>query len=765
MKRFLHYVRLSTVVVAILLVVFLQHSMVKVSQLFQQNSEYSSALISTTQLLDNELESIEQALAPSGIPLKLLQYATFEDSSALLDAADIGREVLRAIDRIESNAITPVQRISIGLIKEELLPLATITADGQVAATRLAETVALHNPRMLAHTHTALEALRQSSDVAIGELQQAVRDTNRQIRSIFKQVWYAGAALFLVFSYLIYSLFQLQRVRAQSLLNAQAQLKAEQRLHEQEHLNSVLFEALPVPVITIDERGKVESSNPATSALFGYTPGELQGQKIDLLMPARYAQEHDGYMQNYKKSGEAKIIGIGRAVQAVRADGSEIDVHLSVTEFISEGKRHFAGIIVDLSEITAKQAELELALQQVETVNTELEQAMLQVNAANEAKDRFLATASHEIRTPLTGMFGVMHMLQDTELQQEQRALLDTLCSSGRHLMVILNDILDAAKLRQGGIQLFPQPTQLGDLINQLGGTFSNLASSQSISFTARIDTSLRERWVEVDSVRLNQILSNLCSNAIKFTEQGEVRLNVEELHLGNTAIELEFSIEDTGCGIPEDQLEQLGTPFTQVDTALNRTGSGTGLGLSIVSALLQIMNSKLDIKSTEGQGSTFSFKLELPLAESQSETPVSQQEGEINWSGTPRILVAEDNRINRMVIENLLSKLPVDFDLVEDGAELLEQAQRVHYDLIISDIQMPRLDGLEAARKLREIPALQNTPMIALTAAAFEDEISRMHEVGYNDYVPKPIDRAKLIAAINRHLNRASNPKGVASF
>ena len=738
------------------------------SSKLNESSENWNKASATVQITSPSIDRLQQSLRPGMIPDLLLYYSLEGDTSYLTSAineAKIANSVLKnlhgiTVDNFSIEIIENLQQGYGALASVEVTHSSDILV--QQKAMVSIKNLDLYDPVIVKQYQAQIASLRSR---IINTLNSLERKNQLLFNYLSKESifgWSMALLLILTGVLFIRHLRGLEKDAFHAHENTLLRLESEKALAEQAAYTERLFTALPVAVITINERGEIQSSNPATETLLGYAPEEIFHQKVNILMPDHHARQHDQYLHNYHKTRTANVIGIGREVRALHKSGKEIDVHLSITEFTLNDKKHYAGILVDLSEITAQRDEIARTLITLEETNIELEKAMKQVNIPSESKDLFLATASHEIRTPLTGMFGMIDLLRDTELNAEQLGYIKMLDGSGRQLMAILNDILDAAKLRENGIEMHPSSNEINEITNLVESTFAATAEAKKIRFSINVDSEIRSQWINVDSVRLVQILSNLCNNAIKFTDQGFVRLSIEKSDETEASICLGFKIEDSGSGIPAHLINELGKPFTQLDNSLTRAGKGTGLGITIVSSLLEKMGSKLNIESTIGKGSIFSFSLWLPKLE----TPVHHRflttdEG-ITLQAEPKrsmeaakVLVAEDNPINRMVIEKLLKKLPLEYLIVENGQELVHEAERNPYDLILTDIQMPIMDGLTATRELRKQSKFDHIPIVALTAASFEDEIEKMRYAGMNDYVAKPIDREKLISAIELNLHR----------
>ena len=740
--------------------------LVDLSNKFEEASKNFSKATKAFQIYSPSIDRLQESLKPGMIPDLILYYALEGDADYLKSAIKEAEQAISILEKLQSVAEDQVIIDIIENLNNGFSALASVEIN---ASTNLLEQqqarenikgLDLYNPVIVKQYQAQIASLRSRSSNSLLNLE---RKNELLFESLSKETIFGWVmALLLIATGLLFirHLRGLEKLASDAHKNTLLLLSSEKALAEQANYAERLFTAIPVAVITINERGEIQSSNPATARLLGYSPEEILHQKVNMLMPDHHARQHDQYLDNYHKTKVANVIGIGREVRARHKDGHEVDVHLSITEFKLHDKKHYAGILVDLSEITSQRDEIAKTLIALEESNIELEKAMKQVNIASEAKDMFLATASHEIRTPLTGMFGMIDLLRDSDLNKEQQSYIKMLDGSGRQLMAILNDILDAAKLRENGIELHPTSNQLSTVTSLINSTFTATAELKRISFSVLVEETLNNLWVNVDSVRLVQVLSNLCNNAIKFTDHGYVNLAVAKCEETKASICLNFSIEDSGSGIPENLISELGKPFTQLDNSLTRSGKGTGLGITIVTALLEKMGSKLKIESTIGKGSTFSFKVWLP----KSEEPVhhhilktvdSSSLQTATRVNTAKILVAEDNPINRMVIEKLLTKLQLEFLIVENGQELVHEAERNAYDLILTDIQMPIMDGLTATRELRKQSKFDHIPIVALTAASFEDEIEKMRSAGMNDYVAKPIDREKLISAIVSNLRK----------
>lgn len=373
----------------------------------------------------------------------------------------------------------------------------------------------------------------------------------------------------------------------------------------------------------------------------------------------------------------------------------------------------------------------------------ELKLAMTQAKAASLSKNEFLANMSHEIRTPLNGLLGMLQLLQLTSLVAEQRNYLDTAVDSGRNLLQILNDILDLSKIESGKLEFDNQTMELSEVLDSVVAVFRHQAESRGLDMAWKIDESL-PRHFKADKGRLRQILFNLVGNSAKFTDSGSVIVEAYPMPtpLKDGKTQLYFSVADTGIGIPDDKINQIFDPFTQVDGSFTRKYQGTGLGLGIVRRLVSLMGGTIAVNSEEGKGTTIVFTLAVHSAEPGPLNHPSLSEATENRRLT--ILVAEDEHVNRIVIQRLLSKMGHNVVCVEDGETAVETLRTASFDCVITDIQMPGMDGLETTRAIREELKL-DIPVIALTAHAMKGDRKRFIEAGMDGYMSKPFEMGEL--------------------
>jgi signal transduction histidine kinase/CheY-like chemotaxis protein len=389
----------------------------------------------------------------------------------------------------------------------------------------------------------------------------------------------------------------------------------------------------------------------------------------------------------------------------------------------------------------------------------QLEQARDQADAASEAKSTFLGVISHELRTPMNGVLGAAQLLEATPLRKQQADYVGVIRRSGESLLGLLNDILDITKVEAGKMEIDRSDIAITDLLERAIGPFRAQAESKGLVFEVESVEPL-PTIIRTDPLRVAQIVQNFLGNAIKFTAEGEVRLILSASSVNEQNARLTFTVADQGMGIAPEDLDRLFEPFTQVDASSTRRFGGTGLGLSIARRMARLLDGEVQVRSTLGQGSEFGVTLNVEVVEWRSaECPGEVAPQAITPAERPMtVLVAEDHPVNRMIMVNGLAVLGHQAFLAENGQEALEQAAVQIFDLIIMDVNMPVMDGLEAIRRLRsENGPNRDTPIAVLSASARREDHDRGLEAGADTYLDKPVD----FLALSVILHKAQEGRG----
>jgi signal transduction histidine kinase/ActR/RegA family two-component response regulator len=386
--------------------------------------------------------------------------------------------------------------------------------------------------------------------------------------------------------------------------------------------------------------------------------------------------------------------------------------------------------------LQAQAAKLEIAVQERTRA---LEDAAARMQEALRTKGEFLAVVSHEIRTPMNGVLGMAQLLQMTDLTEEQQRYVETIQTSGETLLTIINDILDVSKLDAGSVRLDNRPVELRAAVKEVVDLLSTQAQKKSLYLDVEIGADV-PAWIRGDATRLKQILTNLVGNALKFTHAGGVRIGMSTLQQGQV---LQCQVQDTGIGIPPDKVDRLFEKFSQIDSSITRRYGGTGLGLVICKRLVEGMGGQIRAASKQREGSTFTFVIPLVPADEPGKQAKAAQTA--LKATNLKILLVEDNAVNQMLALGMLQKLGLNADLATDGAEAVERVRDTSYDLILMDMQMPRMDGLTATRAIRSMPDIRQPRIVALTANAMESDRDACLAAGMDDFLSKPFKAAEL--------------------
>lgn len=490
--------------------------------------------------------------------------------------------------------------------------------------------------------------------------------------------------------------------------------------------------------VTITEAEKIIYVNDAVCKIYGYSRAEIlalssflditpESEKHNLTKKLR--QRMHGERQ--QSAGETKII---------RKDGKIIDIEYTVRNIEVDGRMQMLSIIRDVTE--KKRDEEQLRKERGRAESAEI---------AKRVGEQFLANMSHEIRTPMNAIVGFTDLILKTPLTPEQQKYIEAIKMSGDNLLVIINDILDFSRMRSGKMPIEHRPFKLSQIILSSTELMQPKALEKKIKLSANIDKNIPDNLIG-DPSRLNQVILNLTANAIKFTSKGKVTISVKLLSDNKNEIWLEFMVKDTGIGIPKDKITTIFEAFTQANNDTARTYGGTGLGLSIVKQIAELQNGSISVKSEEGKGSCFYFRIKYKKAatstEGHSRALLHVPTKEMN---DLNILLVEDNSMNQLLAQKVLGDWGWSVEIAKNGIEAIEKLSSKDFDIILMDIQMPEMDGYEATRRIRsDFPTLKrNIPIMAMTAHVMPSEEEKCYKAGMNGYISKPFDTQVLYAKI----------------
>jgi two-component system CheB/CheR fusion protein len=507
-------------------------------------------------------------------------------------------------------------------------------------------------------------------------------------------------------------------------------LRAEEELRQaEERMRSVVDHVID-GIITIDDRGRVDSFNPAAEKLFGYSREEVLGRNVNMLMPEPYHHEHDAYLANYMRTGQARIIGIGREVVGRRKDGSTFPMELAVSEFHIGARRYFTGIVRDITE----RKELE----------RQLRQRLDELAQADRQKNEFLAMLAHELRNPLAPMRNALHLLNspkaDEPVRERARQIMDR---QMHHLVRLVDDLLDVSRIVRGMVELRRSVIDLSDAVLRAAETAQPVIDGQGHELVVSLPD--EPLWVDGDIVRLGQVIANLLTNAAKYTDQAGL-IHLSALREDGDAV---VRVRDPGIGIPPEALPHVFELFVQGDRSLARSQGGLGIGLTLVQRLVELHGGRVEAHSEgRGQGSEFVVRLpsvRAPHAAAPRVEPRAPRHAKVPASRPKRVLVVDDNIDAADSIVLILRGAGYEVNCVYDGPSVLPAARHFRPDVVVLDIGLPGMDGYEVARQLRAQQEFRSTPLVAVTGYGQAEDRVRSREAGFDAHLTKPVNPQQL--------------------
>jgi len=514
--------------------------------------------------------------------------------------------------------------------------------------------------------------------------------------------------------------------------------KAQEAFHKTNETLEAVIASASIAIVTLDLEGRVLTWNPAAERIHGWTSEEVIGKRLPVLPPDMQHELARVQEAIFRQGGVLDVEQL-----CLKKDGTSVMVSLSGSP-LHNSSGEPAGAVYMVTDITERKRAA-AAMQETKEM----------AEAANRAKSEFLANMSHEIRTPMNGVLGMTDLALDTNLTSEQRDYLNCVKSSAESLLTVLNDILDFSKIEAGKLALYPEYFHLRETAIETMKALAVRAHQKGLELVCDVDSRVPEMVIG-DPTRLRQVLVNLIGNSIKFTETGEVLLQVQVFEQDEKHVCLEFSVTDTGIGIPKERQSEIFQAFTQADGSITRRFGGTGLGLSISSQLVKMMDGGIGLDSEPGLGSTFHFTAVFGIAAE----PVSQPAAAESYSQW-NVLAVDDNPTNRRVLDHLLAALGMRPAVASSGRTALRLMQQAYdsgcpFRLVLIDAHMPEMDGFTLARRIKADSTLASATIMMLSSVDHRADASLCRECGISAYLVKPIGRSDLEKAIHKALGRS---------
>jgi PAS domain S-box-containing protein len=491
-------------------------------------------------------------------------------------------------------------------------------------------------------------------------------------------------------------------------------------------------------VVIADARGDIVEVNEAAAQMFGHMASDMEGKEMSaLIVPPRMRAAHQEGMSRFISTGNAKVMGRRIELAALRSDGSEFPVEISIAATGGGSATKFVAFMRDISERRLSERSLQAAKERAESASRE--------------KAQFLAAISHEMRTPLTGILGSLELISDSRLSETQLKHVQTANRCGHALLSVISDVLDISRLEANKVELDLAPLDLHQIVDDVLEIVGKLAADRGNSIRSHMASTIPAH-LSGDTARIRQVLLNLTSNAAKFTQNGTIEIEISDRGRDDDDAIVEFTVRDTGPGIPQRDKEKLFKSFSQLSNGAQNPVGGSGLGLAISSRLVALMSGSIGVESEEGKGSTFWFRLPLKIAADRIEAPEKAPDklGPAPGSAPMTVLIVDDNETVRSVIAGQLAAREFLAETADGALTALRMLTSAQYDAVILDISMPGMDGFEALKEIRKLPGLAHRmPVIALTAHALVEDRERCLAAGFDQFLTKPVRSDELSRVI----------------